>query len=44
MKEPDGRPCPRRQALALVVLPTPEAITILGKGSEHTNAILHVTC
>ena len=33
-----------RRKVELVILPTPDAIKILCKGSEHTNAILHVTC
>jgi hypothetical protein len=33
-----------RRKVELVILPTPDAIKILRKGSEQTNAILHVTC
>jgi hypothetical protein len=34
----------KRRKVELVVLPTPDAIKIFQKGSEQTNAILHVTC
>jgi hypothetical protein len=34
----------KRRKVELVILPTPDAIMILRKGSEQTNAILHVTC
>ena len=34
----------RRRKVELVILATPDAIKILRKGSEQTNAILHVTC
>src|SRR5262249_36467925 len=34
----------RRRKVALVVLPTTEAIEELRKGPHETNAILHVTC
>jgi len=33
-----------RRKVELVILPTPDAIKILSRGSAHTNAILHVTC
>lgn len=34
----------KRRKVELVMLPTPEAIQMLNKNSEETNAILHVTC
>lgn len=34
----------RRRKVALLVLPTDEAIAALVKRSDETNAILHVTC
>jgi hypothetical protein len=34
----------RRRSVDLVTLPTPEAITMLKRGTKHTNVILHVTC
>jgi hypothetical protein len=34
----------RDRGVRLVVLPTAEAITVLQKQREKTNAILHVTC
>jgi hypothetical protein len=33
-----------RRDLALILLPTAEAIEELRKASPHTNAILHITC
>jgi hypothetical protein len=33
-----------RRKLELVILPTAEAIKLLNKRAEDTNAILHVTC
>ena len=33
-----------RRKIELVILPTAEAIALLNKASEETNAILHVTC
>ena len=33
-----------RRHVALVLLPTEDAIAELRAGSEHTNAIVHVTC
>jgi hypothetical protein len=33
-----------QRKVELVILPTPDAIKILRKRSEQTNAILHVTC
>jgi len=33
-----------RRKVELLILPTAEAIQALKKGSEKTNAILHVTC
>ena len=34
----------QRRGIELSIEPTPEAIRQLGRGAEHTNAILHVTC
>src|SRR5215471_6240465 len=34
----------RRRKVELVILPTREALQVLNKDSEETNAILHVTC
>jgi hypothetical protein len=34
----------RRRKIKVRVLPTAEAIKILEKSSERTNAILHLTC
>jgi hypothetical protein len=34
----------QRRKIELLVFPTAEAIKILQKGSEETNAVLHVTC
>ncbi len=34
----------RRRGVELVVVPTAEAIDVLGSDDGHTNAILHVTC
>ena len=34
----------RRRKVELVMLPTVEAIEVLGEGMEDTNAVLHVTC
>ena len=34
----------RRRKVALLILPTDEALAVLVKRSEETNAILHVTC
>ena len=34
----------RRRNVALVILPTDEALDVLRKKSAKTNAILHVTC
>jgi hypothetical protein len=34
----------KRRNVELVVLPTTEAIEILKRSSEKTNAVLHVTC
>ena len=33
-----------RRKVELLVLPTPQAIEALERGTEETNAILHVTC
>jgi hypothetical protein len=33
-----------RRRIELLILPTEEAIELLNKGAEKTNAILHVTC
>ena len=33
-----------RRGVELVALPTPDAIALLRKDSEGTNAVLHVTC
>jgi hypothetical protein len=33
-----------RRKVELLILPTREAIEVLKKDPEHTNAILHVTC
>ena len=33
-----------RRKIDLLILPTDEAIAVLAKGPEGTNAILHVTC
>ena len=33
-----------RRGVELVSLPTADAIALLGKDSEETNAVLHVTC
>ena len=33
-----------RRKIELLILPTKEAIELLKKGGEKTNAILHVTC
>ena len=33
-----------RRGVEVVAAPTKEAIALLGKGSERTNAVLHVTC
>jgi hypothetical protein len=34
----------RRRKVDLVVLPTAQAIGMLGKASKDTNAVLHLTC
>jgi hypothetical protein len=34
----------RRRKVELLILPTEEAMELLNKGAEKTNAILHVTC
>jgi hypothetical protein len=34
----------RRRKIELLILPTSEAIEVLKKNPEGTNAILHVTC
>lgn len=34
----------KRRKVSLVILPTPEAIKMLEKSDDATNAILHVTC
>jgi hypothetical protein len=34
----------RRRKVHLVILPTAKAISALGKATEDTNAILHLTC
>jgi len=34
----------QRRKVALVVLPTKDAIALLNRGDLYTNAILHVTC
>jgi hypothetical protein len=34
----------KRRGVALVALPTPEAIKVIQKDARDTNAILHVTC
>ena len=34
----------KRHKVELVILPTREALDVLNKDSEETNAILHVTC
>jgi hypothetical protein len=34
----------RRREIDLIVLPTPQAVSALGKAAAHTNAILHLTC
>ncbi len=34
----------RRRKVDLITLPTAEAIGALAKATEHTNAILHLTC
>lgn len=34
----------KRRRVRLVVVPTAEAIPVLCAGTEHANAILHVTC
>lgn len=34
----------RRRRVDLVVMPTAEAISMLGESSKDTNAILHLTC
>ena len=34
----------RRRKVKLLILPTEEAMELLNKGAEKTNAILHVTC
>ena len=33
-----------RRKVELLILPTEEAMELLNKGAEKTNAILHVTC
>ena len=42
MKEVKGEA--QRRKIELVVLPTSQAIDVLNKNPEATNAILHVTC
>jgi hypothetical protein len=34
----------KRRKIELLILPTEEAMELLNKGAEKTNAILHVTC
>ena len=34
----------RRRKVELIILPTEEAMELLNRGAENTNAILHVTC
>jgi hypothetical protein len=34
----------RRRGVDLVVLPTAQAIGVLGETTNHTNAVLHLTC
>ena len=34
----------RRRNVELIILPTEEAVELLKRGAEKTNAILHVTC
>jgi hypothetical protein len=34
----------KRRKIELLILPTEEAMELLNKGAEQTNAILHVTC
>ena len=34
----------KRRKIELLILPTEEAMELLKKGAEKTNAILHVTC
>jgi len=34
----------RRRNIELIILPTKEAIELLKRRAENTNAILHVTC
>ena len=34
----------RRRKIELLTMPTDEAIEVLAKKPQHTNAILHVTC
>jgi len=34
----------KRRKVELLILPTEEAMELLNKGAEKTNAILHVTC
>jgi hypothetical protein len=34
----------RRRKVDLVMLPTADAIEVLGRGMKDTNAVLHVTC
>lgn len=41
---PDVEQEARRRSVELVMLPTAEAINVLGETMEDTNAVLHVTC
>jgi hypothetical protein len=34
----------RRRDVDLVILPTAQAIGVLGETTKHTNAVLHLTC
>ena len=34
----------RRRDVELLILPTAEAIDLLNRGMEDTNAVLHLTC
>lgn len=41
---PELRREAERRGVELLVLPTADAIALLGKGPEGTNAVLHLTC
>ncbi len=40
----DVRSEAERRKIDLLILPTAQAIKVLGQGAEETNAILHITC